>query len=334
MTWVSWNKCLTSRNSGGLGIGSIHALLLFKWIWCFMQNSTDLWARVIKVILGNNGGIHVDFLHSPIQGTWSGILSMINSLKLKGMDFMSLCTRKVVNDASIRFWDDIWCGSQPLKCVFPRIHMLENDKGCHVVNRISSHDWSSFLRRNSRGGIEASQLMDLQHLIRDVVLTDKGDSWIWSPNFSKGYTVASGHHLIDKHTLELPSRVNLDKKGIDVDSLLCPICHEDVETVNHLFFTCDLAKDLWALLARWWELDIPFCTSISEWFEWLDSLSISHKAQVFVEGVGGTLLWSIWSFRNRLVFSNNPPKKALIWDSMVSQSFLWFSSRNPCFKFN
>ncbi|GKF26677.1 RNA-directed DNA polymerase, eukaryota, reverse transcriptase zinc-binding domain protein, partial [Tanacetum coccineum] len=57
---------------------------------------------------------------------------------------------------------------------------------------------------------------------------------------------------------KLPSRMNLDRKGIEVDSLLCPICHEDVETDNHTFFNCDLAKDLWALLARWWELDIPF----------------------------------------------------------------------------
>ncbi|GJY95647.1 RNA-directed DNA polymerase, eukaryota, partial [Tanacetum coccineum] len=46
--------------------------------------------------------------------------------------------------------------------------------------------------------------------------------------------------------------VNLDKKGIDVDSFLCPICSEDVETVNRLFFSCDMAKDLWALLARWY----------------------------------------------------------------------------------
>ncbi|GKC24726.1 hypothetical protein Tco_1026876 [Tanacetum coccineum] len=121
-------------------------------------------------------GIHVDFLHSPIQGTWSGILSMINSIKLKGIDFLSLCTSKVRNGASIHFWDDIWCGSQPLKCVCPRIYILENDKGCYVVNRISSHDWISFRMGNLRGGIEASQLMDLQHLIRDVVLTDKGDS--------------------------------------------------------------------------------------------------------------------------------------------------------------
>ncbi|GJX71225.1 putative RNA-directed DNA polymerase, eukaryota, reverse transcriptase zinc-binding domain protein [Tanacetum coccineum] len=70
ITWVSWNKCLTSKNLGGLGIGSIFALnvgLLFKWIWRFMQNSSDLWARVIKAIYGHNGGIHTDSIHSSNQ---------------------------------------------------------------------------------------------------------------------------------------------------------------------------------------------------------------------------------------------------------------------------
>ena len=28
-------------------------------------------------------------------------------------------------------------------------------------------------------------------------------------------------------------------------------------------------------------------------------------------------------------FSNHPPKKSLIWDTIVSYSFLWISSRNP-----
>ena len=50
---------------------------------------------------------------------------------------------------------------------------------------------------------------------------------------------------------KLPSRVNLDKKGIDVGSILCPMCVDDVETINHIFFSCDMAKELWALFARW-----------------------------------------------------------------------------------
>nr|GEU97092.1 RNA-directed DNA polymerase, eukaryota [Tanacetum cinerariifolium] len=92
---------------------------------------------------------------------------------------------------------------------------------------------------------------------------------------------------------KLPLRVNLDKKDIDVDTILCPICNDDVESVNHLFFTCDMAKDLWAMLARWWELDISFCSNMTKWFVWLDSLTISYKARVFFERVGGTLLWFI-----------------------------------------
>ncbi|GJX16720.1 retrotransposon protein, putative, ty1-copia subclass [Tanacetum coccineum] len=37
---------------------------------------------------------------------------------------------------------------------------------------------------------------------------------------------------------------------MDIGSVLCPTCQSDVETVNHIFFNCDLAKDLWALLVK------------------------------------------------------------------------------------
>ncbi|GJZ39021.1 RNA-directed DNA polymerase, eukaryota, reverse transcriptase zinc-binding domain protein [Tanacetum coccineum] len=213
-----WNKCLASKKLGGLGIGSIFALnagLLFKWIWRFMQNSNDLWASVIKAIHGHNGGIHADSRHSSNQGTWCGILSMVNSLKSKGNDLLSLCTRKLGNRSSIRFWDDGWCGNHPLKVLFPHVYLLDIDKGC-------------------------------QNLIKDVVLSDCCDTWSWSPDSSKGFTVASVRHMIDARFLDLPSGMNLDKKGIDVDSILCPVCNDDVETVNHLFFSCDMAKDLWS----------------------------------------------------------------------------------------
>ncbi|GJY54327.1 hypothetical protein Tco_0445991 [Tanacetum coccineum] len=90
-------------------------------------------------------------------------------------------------------------------------------------------------RRHPRGGAELSQFSALQAMIGDIVLTDQCDSWQW--------------------LLDVYARVNLDRKCIDVGLILCPICEEDVEMVNHIFFTCDMA-DLWALVARWWELDI------------------------------------------------------------------------------
>nr|GEU78524.1 zinc finger BED domain-containing protein RICESLEEPER 2-like [Tanacetum cinerariifolium] len=53
---------------------------------------------------------------------------------------------------------------------------------------------------------------------------------------------------------------------------------EDVESVNHIFFSCEMAKALWDLFAKWWELDILFCDNIFNWFSWLDSLKAFNKA--------------------------------------------------------
>ncbi|GJZ59364.1 RNA-directed DNA polymerase, eukaryota, reverse transcriptase zinc-binding domain protein [Tanacetum coccineum] len=149
-----------------------------------------------------------------------------------------------------------------------------------------------------------------------LVLTGQCDSWQWSLDVSAGFSVAFVRSLIDSNTLDtdsnatrwnhsiptkanvfiwrlmlnkLPSRVNLDRKGIDVGSILCPIFQVDVETINHIFFSCDMAMDLWDKLARWWELDIPVCANIWEWFEWLGSLHVSNKLKLVLEGVGGLL---------------------------------------------
>nr|GEX57695.1 hypothetical protein [Tanacetum cinerariifolium] len=77
--------------------------------------------------------------------------------------------------------------------------------------------------------------------------------------------------------------------GIDVGSFLCPIYQEDVESDNHIFFSCEMAKALWDSFAKWWELDIPFCDSIFDCFTWLDSLKVSNKVRSFIDGVGGRL---------------------------------------------
>ena len=203
--------------------------------------------------------------------------------------------------------------------------------------------------------MELVQFNALKNVIRNTILSDQRDIWQWSLDGSSGFSVASIRSLVDSRLLvtcneatrwnrllpikvnvflwrlklnKLPSRVNLDRRGIDVISLICPSCQGDIETVNHTFFNCSLAKDLWSLFAKWWDLDISICGNIEEWYVWLDGLHVSSKVCSFIEGVGGTLLWSIWNFRNHLIFSSTPPKKSAIWDSIVSQSFMWISSRN------
>ncbi|GKC23809.1 RNA-directed DNA polymerase, eukaryota, reverse transcriptase zinc-binding domain protein [Tanacetum coccineum] len=204
------------------------------------------------------------------------ILSSISNLKYNGIDLISFCTRKIGNGESTRFWNDVWCGISPLKVQYPSIFLLDTDKDCFISNRVSLPDWHAVLRRVPRGGAEMSQFVALQAALGNISLTNQCDSWKWSINGSGSFFVASVRSLVDHHTLDmdqevtrwngfipikvnvflwrlklnkLPSRVNRDRKGIELDSILCPICHGDVETVNHIFFNCDMAKDLWSLLA-------------------------------------------------------------------------------------
>nr|GFA20830.1 RNA-directed DNA polymerase, eukaryota [Tanacetum cinerariifolium] len=285
------------------------------------SNSSDLWVKVINCIYGEHGGI-TEGSHSRHQTTWGGILFAISNLKQKGIGLLSLCIRKLGNGKTCRFWEDVWIGSTALKCLFPRVYNLDLDQG--------------------------------------TVLSDNCDSWIWSLSTSNGFLVASVRKFVDSHILDtssivtrwnrsiliktnvflwslslnkLATRFNLDRRGIDLESILCPFCIEDFETVNHIFFSCELASVLWGKFASWWDLDIPVCANVEDWFGWIDFLHRSSKSKAIIKGAGGTLLWCIWKFRNELLFSRIPPKKSTLWDMILSISFLWISSRNPNYKF-
>ena len=69
-----------------------------------------------------------------------------------------------------------------------------------------------------------------------------------------------------------PTRANLDKRGIDIHSLLCPVYDLVAESVGHLFFFCQMAREIWKQIGRWWGLDIPEFNSNLDWIGWFLSL--------------------------------------------------------------
>nr|GEY48097.1 RNA-directed DNA polymerase, eukaryota [Tanacetum cinerariifolium] len=88
IAWVKWSKVLASKKYGGLGVSSFYALkraLLFKWVWRYLSHDNSLWPRVISAIHGLNGQV----LSAAFNSTWSSIINEVNSLKDKGVDFIS-----------------------------------------------------------------------------------------------------------------------------------------------------------------------------------------------------------------------------------------------------
>ena len=91
----------------------------------------------------------------------------------------------------------------------------------------------------------------------------------------------------------LPHRLNLSSRGMEIQEILCPSCHGSVESNQHIFFACSIARSIWQLVRRWCDISMPQFDSIDDWREWLSSwsTSLAKKQRIFVNSVAS--LWVI-----------------------------------------
>ncbi|GJZ65908.1 RNA-directed DNA polymerase, eukaryota, reverse transcriptase zinc-binding domain protein [Tanacetum coccineum] len=356
-SWVKWKNVLTSIQNGGLGVSSLFALnraLLFKWVWRFLSYQSCLWSKVIKGIHGNDGnlGRKVSNQHPSL---WLDIIKEVNLLRNRGIDLMSFLQRKMGNGEESLFWNDKWRGDNTLKVSFPRVYLLETQKHITVAHKLSHSELSSSFRRMPRSGIEEAQYKHLIESVQGVSLTNAKDSCRWTLEGSGEFSVSSTRKYIDDQTLAvvssktrwikevpikvnilawkvkingLPTRLNLSKRGIDIDSILCPICEQHVESVSHTFFTCQLSREIFRKILRWWQIDVTDISCYEEWLHWLVNIRISSNHKKLLEGVCFVLWWHVWQFRNKSIFGPSRPLKAVLLDEVIASSFHWCKHRS------
>ncbi|GJZ26142.1 RNA-directed DNA polymerase, eukaryota [Tanacetum coccineum] len=352
ISWVKWTKVLASKKYGGLGVSSFYALnraLLFRWVWRFLSHDNSLWFRFISAMHGSSFQIRSSFHCS----NWLSIIREVSALKLQGIDFLSHCKRRVGSGMQTRFWEDLWLGEVPFNELFPRLYALENNKECSVAVKMQGEIDSSF-RRHVRGGVETQQLENIQDLVRSKVLSNVDDRWAWDLNGGGDFCVKDARDLVDEvllpkenvatrwiktipikvnvfawklHLDRLPTRSNLLKRGIQVQSSLCPICNVLQEDTSHLFFSCDVALAISRLICRWWNVSWSPVDSYSGWLEWFNSIRLGSKLKGILEGVFYVSWWCLWNFRNQLLFASKKPCKETLFDDVVSRSFIWSNSR-------
>nr|GEV38670.1 RNA-directed DNA polymerase, eukaryota, reverse transcriptase zinc-binding domain protein [Tanacetum cinerariifolium] len=325
MSWFKWSRVLTSKDKRGLG------------------------AKFIRVVHGNSGGIEMGSKIS-YSSTWSSIVNEVNMLRNKGIDLLSYMNTKVGNGLDTNFWEDVWMGIENFKTTFPRIYALESNKKHTMASKMNQNDVGFCLRRQARDGVEMEQFRLLTSAIEGVVLPDMNDRWFWSLEGSGEFSVASARKFIDDNRLLgppqktrwinvvpiknnilawkvqfdfLPTRLNLSRRGIEIQSACCPVCNKEVESTSYIFFTCSLVRDIYRKITSWWELTYSKFDSYEEWLTWILSLRISSKQKDMLEGIYYVIWWLVWNHWNKSIFDSKSPSKAIIFDDLVSRSFYW-----------
>ncbi|GJV40469.1 RNA-directed DNA polymerase, eukaryota, reverse transcriptase zinc-binding domain protein [Tanacetum coccineum] len=230
-------------------------------VWRFIVNGSSVWSRFIRVIHGIHEG-----LDNPIpiskRTPWTDIVSEVRKLSNKGIDLLSHIKKNVANGETTFFWEETWLGDSPLKHAYPRLYSLELNKHISMASKFSDSSLIASFRRPPRGGVEADQL---QQLISDtslVILHNANDRWTWRLDSLGVFSVKSVREFIDDSFLpkadsctrwvkyvpikinifawkvsldKLPSRLNLSLSGLEIPSIVCPICSVAVESSSHFF---------------------------------------------------------------------------------------------------
>nr|GEW76454.1 RNA-directed DNA polymerase, eukaryota [Tanacetum cinerariifolium] len=181
-----------------------------------------------------------------------------------------------------------------------------------VAANMDNSDLCYSLRRMPRSGVEHQQRMGLRSKVEGLILPNMRDRWYWSFFGNGEFSVASVRNFIVDNTLmvaasktrwikvvpkninilawrvkmnNLPTRFNLSRRGLDLDSILCPSCNASSETTRHIFFGCPMVKVIYNYNASWWDINILEFSSYEDWLSWLASLRMSSKIKTLLEGV-------------------------------------------------
>ncbi|GKA37635.1 RNA-directed DNA polymerase, eukaryota [Tanacetum coccineum] len=131
------------------------------------------------------------------------------------------------------------------------------------------------------GGAEGVQLEEVSKLIDSIELVEEQDKWVWNLEGDGEFMVVSARRFIDEGLSEmegvqtrwvklvpikvnvfawrlalnkLPTWFNMSSRGLEIPSIVCPVCNVGADTVDHLFFSCSVASSIMAKILGWWGL--------------------------------------------------------------------------------
>ncbi|KAJ9550535.1 hypothetical protein OSB04_014580 [Centaurea solstitialis] len=162
-------------------------------------------------------------------------------------------------------------------------------------------------------------------LLGDIQISRCNSQVIWNNWVPSSVNILAGR-LLHKR---LPTKVNLEKRGIPLLTTTCSFCNRADENEDHLFrdrvFTNRILKEILV----WWGLDASFVHNNHSILDWADILFLPGEKRKAFNGVIFSFLWLIWSLRNRKIFDNvHRGKEELIFSHLQALSFFWIKQRS------
>jgi len=212
---------------------------------------------------------------------------------------------------------------------------------------------------------EEEELEECRTLLLDVSLyANVSDGWIWLPDPSEGYTVRDSYHLLTiKDTPRanlasslichnqvsfnvsifawrllrdrLPTKSNLvHRRVISSEASMCVSDYGSMETMQHLFLSCNLYSSLWPLVRHWLGIIGVDSNVIADHFIQFVHLTGGGKVkQSFLQLIWLLSVWVLWNEHNNRLFNNVVTPIPRLLEKVKYMSLAWMKAKKVVFRF-
>ncbi|KHN30898.1 Putative ribonuclease H protein, partial [Glycine soja] len=281
IAWVKWETICLPKEKGGLGIKDIttfNRALLGKWRWNMMQQSSDLWAKILDSKYGGWRSLADGRRSSNGSLWWQDLMEVTHEYQLNNIIQQETIWKVGCGDKA-RFWEDKWTGDGEILIMkYPRLYQISSQQH-QTVQQMGRHtdtawEWNFRWRR---------PLFDCEIVVATRFLEDTtqihihphlADCWKWRAEPNGQYTTRSAYLLMQGEATEensdgvftelwklqipakaaifawrlikdrLPTKLNL-RRQIQLSDHLCPFCRNMEEDASHLFFNYPKTQPLW-----------------------------------------------------------------------------------------
>ncbi|GKV17695.1 hypothetical protein SLEP1_g28164 [Rubroshorea leprosula] len=325
-----------------VGWGGVKAAnSLGKWWFRLGDGVEGLWKKVVREkYYGGREEVDITALESVrVSRIWRDIIGIgqrsgrLQDMLVKGFKWV------VGEGCRVGFWRSVWVGEKALRDLCPRLFELAvNKKG--LVSEMggweaSSWRWNIIWRRGRFGREKDEELMLWEVLSRVGIKVGVEDRWQWIHVSDGKYVVKQAYEFLEstKSILNdwlckliwcrlvpskvsffgwrlclqrLPTKWNLQKRGVVLEGgLMCGLCTEEVEDINHVFCTCKEVWLIWVMVLSWWGFEVV----LPDILEGVAEIFLFGLGKVVGKELGASLFlvtsWYIWYGRNCRVFKGD-----------------------------